>query len=63
MHHEMKVETEQYEKQYGYAYMSRVTCSCGYDSGMTAGDYATSIKAHRDQAILDALGLTFSVTR
>jgi hypothetical protein len=59
----MTVKSEQYEKQYGYSYMSQVTCSCGYDSGMTAGDYVHSIKAHRDQVILDALDLHFTVTK
>lgn len=59
----MKVETAQYEKQYGYSYHTRVTCSCGYDSGMASHDAITCIKAHQLAAVYNALGLKFSVER
>lgn len=59
--HEITTYRQRYAKQYGYSYSSRMTCSCGFSTSWGASDIGPDVEGHKQQAILDALGLEFNV--
>lgn len=62
--HAIHVVVDRYEKQYGYAYSFSLTCSCGHMvTKMSGSDFEPEVRKHREQAILDALGLSFVTTK
>lgn len=59
MKHSMVIETDTYEKTYGYASQSRLVCSCGEVTKWQAGTGGGMVASHRDRVIEAALGLEF----